>query len=148
MHEINFELSEEQLQVIQMPVTAKLFLEGNAGAGKTTVGIERVLHLLESGVPGESILVLLPQRTLAGPFYRVLQQSGVARGGAISILTFSGLAQRMINLFWPLIINTAGFSESGEYWEAHRFGTTHRRGIGSGENAGQGHSGIGTRGCC
>ncbi len=103
---IPFEFQEE---IISAPPDASIFLEGPAGSGKTTAGVERLRHLVQSGIPGASILVLLPQRTLARPYYRVLRDPGFPAGGLPSILTMGGLAQRTIRLFWPAIAQSAGF---------------------------------------
>ncbi len=123
-------LSAAQLAIIQNPLDAKIFLEGPAGCGKTTVGVERMLYLMEQGVPGDSILLLVPQRTLATPYYQALRTPGVLAGGAVTVLTVGGLAQRMVDLFWPLIADEAGFAhpdqpptfltlETAQYYMAH-----------------------------
>ena len=123
-------VSSTQRQVIQLPSTAKIFLEGPAGAGKTTVGIERMLHLMSTGIPGSSILVLVPQRTLGAPFLEALNTPGVVAGGMVNIVTISGLAQRIVDLFWPVVAEKAGFSrpelspiflnlETAQYYMAH-----------------------------
>ncbi|MBU1660108.1 MAG: hypothetical protein KKD28_01395 [Chloroflexi bacterium] len=103
-------LTPDQRDIIESPLDAKTFLEGPAGAGKTTVGVERAMHLLENGVPGESLLILVPQRTLATPYYDVLHSPGAAAGGAVTVLTIGGLAQRSVDLFWPIIAAEAGFA--------------------------------------
>ena len=103
-------LTPEQRDIIAQPLDAKTFLEGPAGAGKTTVGVERAMHLLESGVPGESLLIIVPQRTLAAPYYDALHSPGAAAGGAVTVLTIGGLARRSIDLFWPLITDDGGFA--------------------------------------
>jgi superfamily I DNA/RNA helicase len=102
-------LTEQQQAVVQRPVKGKLFLRGPAGSGKTTVGVQRMLHLLESGVPAEAILVVVPQRTLAAPYYEALHSPDLPPGGQVTVLTVGGLARRMVNLFWPLIARRAGF---------------------------------------
>ncbi len=123
-------LSPDQRQIIQLPNKAKIFLEGPAGTGKTTVGIERMLYLMTSGVPGNSILVLVPQRTLGTPFLDAMNTPGVVAGGMVSVITISGLARRMVDLFWPTIAEEAGFSqpqlpptflnlETAQYYMAH-----------------------------
>lgn len=104
-------LSGEQLRVAKDLIQGATFLEGPAGTGKTTVGIERVLHLLESGVTADSILVLAPQRTLSLPYSEALRRSDLIAGGQVSILTVGGLARRMVDLFWPLIAKEVGFKE-------------------------------------
>jgi hypothetical protein len=123
-------ISSIQQQVINLPVGSKVFLEGPAGTGKTTVGIERMLHLMSRGVPGSSILVLVPQRTLGTQYLDAMNTPGVVAGGLVSVATLSGLAQRMVDLFWPIVADIAGFSspeipptflnlETAQYYMAH-----------------------------
>ncbi|MDP3184292.1 MAG: UvrD-helicase domain-containing protein [Anaerolineales bacterium] len=124
------DLTQEQLTVIDAPTNAKLFLSGPAGCGKTTVGVERMLHLLEQGIPAEAILVLTPQRTLGAPYADALRQPSLAAGGQVSVLTVGGLARRMVDLFWPLAAEAANFAhpdrpplfltlETAQYYMAH-----------------------------
>ena len=123
-------LTSSQLNIIEAPLDAKIFLDGPAGSGKSTVGVERMLHLLDSGIPGDEILLLVPQRTLASAYYDVLQSPLAAPGGSASVLTIGGLAKRMVELFWPLISKQAGFAqpdrpptfltlETAQYYMAH-----------------------------
>jgi superfamily I DNA/RNA helicase len=123
-------LSQDQIQIIEAPLGAKIFLQGPAGCGKTTAGVERMLYLMASGVPGGQILVLLPQRTLGEPYLGALRHPGVLSGGMVSLLTVGGLAQRMVDLFWPLAAAEAGFAdpddlpvfltlETAQYYMAH-----------------------------
>jgi hypothetical protein len=93
----------------QRPVERKTFLEGPAGTGKTTVGVARLVHVLDAGVPARSVLVFTPQRTLGAPYYEALHSPAIDPGGEVTLLTVGGLAQRMIDLFWPLIAEQAGF---------------------------------------
>ena len=86
------------------------FLTGPAGAGKTTAAVARLRHLLMEGVPGHEILVLLPQRTLGRPYVEALRDRHLPPGGEVSLLTMGGLARRMVDLFWPLVAEEAGFA--------------------------------------
>lgn len=86
-----------------------VFITGPVGAGKTTSAADHLQDLLSRGVPGAEILVLLPQRALAEP-YREVARKHV--GGRVNILTISGLARRMIQRFWPLVAEEAGFDEN------------------------------------
>jgi hypothetical protein len=104
-------LSDHQLALIERPIESKIFLEGPACTGKTTAGVGRLLHLLDSGVPADSILVIVPQRTLATPYYEALRLPQRAAGGQVTLLTVGGLARRMVDLFWPLIAEEAGFGQ-------------------------------------
>jgi hypothetical protein len=105
-----FVLVPYQADLIEQPVEHKIFLEGPAGSGKTTVGVERMLALLDMGIPASQILVLVPQRTLASPYYSALRSAKVYPGGQVNIQTVGGLARRSVELFWPLIAAEAGFS--------------------------------------
>jgi len=106
----SFALLDHQLDLVERPVESKVFLEGPAGAGKTTAGVRRLLRLLERGVPARSILVIAPQRTLATPYHEALHRPAVQPGGQATIVTVGGLARRMVDLFWPLVAEKAGFA--------------------------------------
>lgn len=106
------------------------FLEGPAGTGKTTAAVERLLQLLESGIPGHQILIVLPQRTLAEPYENALQSASAPAGANVDILTLGGLARRNVELFWQIIAEPAGFAnphlpptfltlETAQYYMAH-----------------------------
>ena len=87
-----------------------MFLSGPPGSGKTTLAVRRLLYLLEQGVPAEQILVLVPQRTLATPYYHAIHSVAAPPGGVVDVATIGGLARRTINLFWPLVSEVAGFA--------------------------------------
>ena len=124
------ELTLVQSDIITAPLDARIFLSGPAGCGKTTVGVERMRHLLEQGVYGESILILTPQRTLQEPYQEVLRSPEIGAGGQVTLATVGGLARRMVDLFWPLAAEAAGFAnpdqppifltlETAQYYMAH-----------------------------
>jgi hypothetical protein len=125
-----FSLAVSQLKIIGSPTDGKIFLEGPAGTGKSTTGIERMLHLMSLGIPGSSIIVFVPQRTLGTPYINAMNTPGVVAGGMPTISTISGLSQRMVDLFWPIFAEEAGFStakippsflnlETAQYYMAH-----------------------------
>jgi hypothetical protein len=105
-------LSSEQLAVVNKD-NRRVFLEGYAGTGKTSAGVSRLTNLISSGIFGENILVLVPQRPLAYPYFNALKDPNLPPGSTVDILTLGGLAQRMISLFWPIISYSAGFSRPG-----------------------------------
>jgi hypothetical protein len=109
MPEIRF--SAAQSELVEQPLNLRTFLMSPAGAGKTTAAVTRLLNMLDAGVPGNSILVLVPQRNLGQPYLDALNRESTASGGMVSILTASGLAQRMVELFWPLVAGPAGFAK-------------------------------------
>ena len=105
-------LTSEQETLINAPIGGSLLLQGKAGTGKSSSAAFRLRYLVESGAAGESILVLVPQRSLAAPYYTQIHSVDFPPGGQPSVLTFNGLTQRMISLFWPLIQTSAGFKNS------------------------------------
>ena len=102
-------LTPAQGDLAQQPVERKIWLEGPAGSGKTTAAVGRLLQLLEAGAPAESILVFVPQRSLAEPYIRSLRQQSRYRGGQVTIHTLGSLAQQMVDLFFFLVAERAGF---------------------------------------
>ena len=119
-----------QRQIIESPLDSKLFVSGPAGTGKTSTGVERMRYLLVQGVPGESILMLTPQRTLQEPYLDLLHSPERHAGGDITPATIGGLARRMVDLFWPLAAEATGFAnpdqppifltlETAQYYMAH-----------------------------
>lgn len=103
-------LSAAQQAVIQREPQGSLFLEGPAGSGKTTAAVAWLERLLRSGIPGDQILILTPQRTLAQPYVRAIQNPQLPPGGLPAVLTLNGLAQRLVGLFWPVVSRDAGFA--------------------------------------
>lgn len=103
-------LTPHQQALVERPPLGALFLSGPAGSGKTTAAVARLRHLLATGIPADSVLVLTPQRTLAEPYLAALRQPDVVAGGLVSVATLGGLAQRMVDLFWPLVAEEAGFA--------------------------------------
>jgi hypothetical protein len=99
-----------QRQIIESPLDSKLFVSGPAGTGKTTAGVERMRYLLTQGVPGESILMLTPQRSLQEPYLDLLYSPERSAGGEVTPATVGGLARRMVDLFWPVAAEAAGFA--------------------------------------
>ncbi|MDX9991141.1 MAG: hypothetical protein RBS68_03735 [Anaerolineales bacterium] len=89
---------------------SKILLSGPAGCGKTTAAVARVLALIEAGIPADSILLLTPQRGLQNPYLEALASQPYA-GGEVTPATIGGLARRMVDLFWPLAAEAAGFAQ-------------------------------------
>jgi len=123
-------LTESQINIAHGSLDNKTFLEGPAGTGKTTTGVERLKVLLASDVPGDSILILVPQRIVAEPYSTFLHHPDCRAGGMVSVYTMGGIAQRMVELFWPIVAEQAGFAnpdeaprfltlETAQYYMAH-----------------------------
>ncbi len=66
-------------------------------------------QMLAGGLPGETLLVLAPQRTLLAPYEQALRQPGTAPGGLPALLTVGGLAQRMVNLVLAFSVRSLRF---------------------------------------
>jgi hypothetical protein len=103
-------LTPRQVSVIEADPDSRLFLSGPAGCGKTTAGVERLRRLLDAGVPGDRILMLTPQRTLQEPYLDVIRDPALIPGGPVAPSTVGGLARRVVDLFWPLAAEPAGFA--------------------------------------
>ena len=104
------EINQEQRDIAGTAPGRKTFLSGPAGCGKTTTGVEFLRLLLGSEVPADSILVLTPQRTLQAPYEAAINAPEVGPGGQATLATVGGLARRMVDLFWPLAAEAAGFA--------------------------------------
>jgi hypothetical protein len=122
--------NNSQSEIAQFPLNEKVFLSGPAGAGKTTVGVRRMVHILNQGIRADTLLVLTPQRTLQDPYRTALSDPSEGPGGEVTLATIGGLARRMIDLFWPLVAESAGFAhpeqppifltlETAQYYMAH-----------------------------
>ena len=123
-------LTDPQRRILESSLHARTFLSGPAGCGKTTVAVEHLRSLLTQGIPAGSILLLTPQRTLQTPFKTILDDPSLGPGGQVSLATVGGLARRMVELFWPVIGEAAGFAhpdqppvylnaETVQYYMAH-----------------------------
>jgi hypothetical protein len=108
------QLTDSQFAVANAPLDGRSFVDGIAGTGKTTAGARRLQFLLESGVPGDAILMLAPQRTLQERYFDALRSPEVPAGTRVAPATLGGLARRMCELFWPLISERAGFGRPGQ----------------------------------
>jgi hypothetical protein len=103
-------LTGNQRQILETSVRSRTFLSGPAGCGKTTVGVEHLRLLLSGGVRADSILVLTPQRTLRTAYEQALLDPAMGPLGQVNLVTAGGLAHRMVDLFWPLAAEAAGFA--------------------------------------
>ena len=104
------EFTKAQLEIIESKLTGAIFLSGSAGTGKSTSGIERINFLVASGIPGNSILLYFPQRTLAGRYQEAITNLSFLGHSLPVAATFGGFARRSLELYWPLISKEAGFT--------------------------------------
>jgi hypothetical protein len=96
--------------LLHIPDSGATFLSGPAGTGKTTAAVARLEELLRSGVPGRSILVTAPQRSLLRPYRARLRRADLPAGEAVETLTLGGLARHAADLAWPAVAGAAGFA--------------------------------------
>ncbi len=105
------QLNRLQKQVINSKIKTRIFLEGAAGSGKTVTGVERMRYLMgKPSVSAGSILILTPQRALGLAYESVTREPGRSAGAEPLITTLGGLARQMVDLFWPLVAEKAGFA--------------------------------------
>lgn len=102
-------LNEVQQQVVDAPLSEKIYFSGFAGCGKTTTAVERLRHWLDAGVPASQVRVIVPQRLLATPYDRAIRRTDILPGGQVDVTTSGGLALHTIDLFWAVIAEKAGF---------------------------------------
>ncbi len=123
-------LTNEQKMLVNQPLRSKIFLQGRAGSGKTTAGVNWLKKLLASGAPAHEVLVFVPQRSLAEPYLACMRDEVEQAHSLITTMTLGGLARRMVDLFWPLVGREAGFAhpnqpphfltlESAQYYMSH-----------------------------
>ncbi len=100
-----------QTDLVSAPYSGNhcIFLSGPAGSGKTTLAVQRLCFLLDQDIPPEQILVLVPQRTLATPYYDALHSPEAPAGSTVDVATLGGLARRALEIFWPLVAESAEF---------------------------------------
>ena len=65
-------LTEAQKNIVEAPLTGRVFIEGIPGAGKTTVGCARVRRMLSAQRAGKRTLVFTPVAS-AGEAYREIR---------------------------------------------------------------------------
>lgn len=103
------ELTDDQRSIAEFPDHGTLFVSGPASAGKTTASVQRLINLSRQVEDPDSILILVPQRSLATPYLKAIHSQEFRAPSPHAILTLGGLAQRGIALFWPIIAREAGF---------------------------------------
>jgi len=101
-------LNTDQEQLLSFSLKRSIFLEGEAGSGKTTTAIARLEQLM-SNFPGHRILILVPQRSLGKPYIEHINHQLKYSGSLPLVSTLGSLTRRMVSLFWPIISKEAGF---------------------------------------
>lgn len=104
-------LTRPQRDIARAARKSTTFVEGITGSGKTTAAVQRLAHLLDSGVDPATILILVPQQTLAFPYQALINAPDRPAGGDVAVTTLGGLARSACDLFWPLVAEDAGFGQ-------------------------------------
>ncbi len=107
---MRLELNILQQEIANQHHDKAIFLEGMASSGKTTAAVQRLSSLIEANVPAETITILVPQRTLALPYLRHLEEAQHPAGGQVRVTTLSGLSRQAVDLFWPIVAPDHGFA--------------------------------------
>ncbi|HJP32744.1 MAG: hypothetical protein QF689_13145 [Candidatus Latescibacteria bacterium] len=100
--------SADTVAAVSSPPTGSCWVDLPQGPGATDLAVARLQSLLEQGVRGDRILVLLPQRDR-----RSLYESPAAdrprAGTRPQVHTYYSLTTRLVRLFWPVAAGDAGF---------------------------------------
>jgi len=107
-------LLKAQQEIAQEHLDKRIFVEGMAGVGKTTSAIERIKHLIRQGTPASQILLIVPQATLALPYRQALRRARIKADTTIKITTIGKLSYEIVDLFFPLVAEQAGFKSPNE----------------------------------
>lgn len=95
--------SQNQKIIADQALENSIFLTGFAGSGKTTIGKILLKSLLEKDIPGNRIILLVPQKSLGITYSEFLEDIEIYNGSIPVIQTMSGISQKIIRLFWPII---------------------------------------------
>ena len=63
---------------------------------------------------GDDIIVIVPQRSLAQPYYAALRTPAMPPGPAPVVTTVASLIRNSVELYWPIISAAAGFAHAGQ----------------------------------
>jgi len=105
------DFSTSQKKIAKTALINNVFLSGYSDCGKTTTGKVFISELLNKNVPGNKILLLVAQRSLGVTYLDFLDSLNNYNGTLPAVQTISGLSQKIIKLFWPIIAPHFGFSE-------------------------------------
>lgn len=94
--------TQEQEQVIEAPIDARLVVNANAGTGKTAVLVARLAHLVQLGdvKPGSELLVLTFSRAAVGVVRQRVREAG-GDASYVHTATFDAFATQQLARFEP-----------------------------------------------
>ncbi|MBR6088879.1 MAG: hypothetical protein IKP86_03025 [Anaerolineaceae bacterium] len=103
--------SSEQSALIRENKTARIWLSGKAGCGKSTAAAGRVLHLLENAEGWPEVLIFTPGRNFSGPYQELYSSRGIRP----RVTSYNSYIQSCLKLFWPLIAGKTAFGRKKNY---------------------------------
>lgn len=111
MDTISFNTAQQQL--LDLPIPIHIALDGPFKSGKTTVAVARMMQISAHCNPFQRLLVLVPQLSLAEKYRQAVRDAQFPAGNPPTITTLAGLSRQFIQLYWPFIQGSAGFSSIG-----------------------------------
>jgi hypothetical protein len=96
-------LTSAQRRVIDSAQTHWV-VSGAPRSGKSTALAERVRRLWQSGLEGERVLILTPDRRAARRLNASIGQSPEGATGRIAAMSYHSFAQDLIRRWWPLVM--------------------------------------------
>jgi len=109
------QFSKNQKTIANQALESSVFLTGFAGSGKTTIAKIFLKSLLEQDIPGNKILLLVPQKSLGLTYSEFFENIDNYNGSLPDPQTMSGISQKIIRLFWPIIAPQFDFQNSKHY---------------------------------
>jgi hypothetical protein len=97
------------IDAVRSEPTGSCWIEMPQGPGATDLTVARLRALLDAGVRGDRILVLLPQRDRRS-LYEAPSTPSPRSGARPQVHTYYSLTTRLVRLFWPLAAAEAGFA--------------------------------------
>lgn len=95
-------LTNEQLEIVNLPLTAKVLVTAGPGTGKTHTLISRIAHLIKNDdiAPGQELLILSFSRAAV----REIRNRCTEVGGDlayVNVITFDSYATRLLSMIEP-----------------------------------------------
>lgn len=103
--------SDQQTSIATKSFSNHVFLSGLSGCGKSTTGKAYLDLLSKQNIPGNKVLILVPQKSLGLTYQNFLETINYFNGTLPNIQTITALSQKIIKLFWPVIAPNFDFSE-------------------------------------
>lgn len=104
-----FQLTQEQQEIVELPVDTCLLVQAGPGTGKTHTMTARIYHLVREFdvAPGAEILVLTFTRAAVREIRRRCRNAG-GRLSYVTASTFDSFASRLLRRFQPEALETWG----------------------------------------